>query len=138
MNPMLALYDTDPFLLLVAWVLMATVGFFIGDAKGRDLAGAMFGAFLGPIGWLLIAVGPDLRAKCRHCRGAVMAGATHCCHCGQALPPRVPAPVELPPPVKLRTVHCPACDRENQVTPEEFNRGLRCTHCDAGFVPAAA
>jgi len=51
-------------LTLVFWlwaILGALVGAAIGQRKGRVGAGFFFGLILGPIGWLVIAVGPDLR-----------------------------------------------------------------------------
>jgi hypothetical protein len=137
MDP-LAFFVTSPFVLLAAWCLLATVGYLLGQAKGREAEGILFGVFLGPIGWLLIAVGPDQRPKCAHCRGAMQPGATRCCHCGGVAPPPTICIGAPPPPPKLRKVQCPACSAENLVTPEEFRQGLRCNHCAAGFVPAAA
>src|ERR1700687_1717754 len=53
-------------LTLVLWlwaILGALIGAAIGQRKGRAGAGFFFGLILGPIGWLIIAVGPDLRQK---------------------------------------------------------------------------
>ena len=53
-------------LTLVFWlwaILGALIGAAIGQRKGRGGAGFFFGLILGPIGWIIIAVGPDLRQK---------------------------------------------------------------------------
>lgn len=53
-------------LTLVFWlwaILGALIGAAIGQRKGRAGAGFFFGVILGPIGWIIIAVGPDLRQK---------------------------------------------------------------------------
>jgi hypothetical protein len=39
------------------------IGAAIGNHKGRGVAGFFFGLFLGPLGWFIIAIGPDLRPK---------------------------------------------------------------------------
>ena len=47
-----------PVLLLLAF-LFALVGAAIGASKGRPEAGFFFGGLLGPLGWLIVAVGPN-------------------------------------------------------------------------------
>lgn len=41
---------------------MGLVGAAIGSAKGRFLGGFVLGMLLGPIGWILVAVGPNYKA----------------------------------------------------------------------------
>lgn len=74
---------------LVAVILIlafvgAAVGFLLGRVKGRPGAGTLWG-LLGPIGWLVVAQGSDLRPKCASCGGVVIAGAAKCLHCGSNL-----------------------------------------------------
>jgi uncharacterized CHY-type Zn-finger protein len=126
--------ESIPF--LVAWAALGLVGFLIGQSKGRDAEGAVLGMFLGPLGWLLVAVGPDRRPKCPHCHGAVQFRAVRCCHCGEDLPPQLPLLKAPAPPPRLRQVQCPACQADLHVTPEEYTHGLRCAACSTGFVPA--
>jgi hypothetical protein len=76
--------DAIPFLLFCA--LGALVGAAIGSSKGRAFAGAAWGIFLGPIGWLIIALAPDTRLKCPECGGAIVKGARKCKNCGSDLP----------------------------------------------------
>jgi len=72
---------------LFLWcVIGALVGALIGQAKGRNKAGALWGLFLGPIGWLITALGPNLKPKCPFCRGEIVAGAVKCKNCGSDLP----------------------------------------------------
>lgn len=48
--------------LVAAWVLVcSTVGLVIGATRNRSLAGMFWGALLGPIGWLLVFLGPTLQ-----------------------------------------------------------------------------
>lgn len=58
-----------PEFLLVRIVLLcfasAVVGSLIGMLKGRPAAGFFFGLLLGPIGWLVIAVRPNLAEPVR-------------------------------------------------------------------------
>lgn len=64
----------------------ALVGYFIGNGKGRGGDGAVWGLLLGPLGWLVVALGPDLRRKCPLCAGALPnAKVTRCLHCGQEI-----------------------------------------------------
>lgn len=63
--------------------LGALVGAAIGEWKGRFVAGALWGLFLGPIGWLVIAVGPKMGRKCPACMGIIPKAATACMHCGR-------------------------------------------------------
>lgn len=70
---------------LLAWVLCPLIGYMIGEKKGREVAGFLWGLFLGPIGWLLVAIGPDMRPACPKCKGAIPEGATKCQHCGSDL-----------------------------------------------------
>ena len=74
-------------------IICGFIGRAIGEGKGRPEAGFIFGALLGPIGILIIAVGPDIRAeqaalrarKCPACKGSVPEDARKCMHCGEDL-----------------------------------------------------
>ena len=73
-------------LYFLGWVVIfGAIGAAIGGHKGRQEAGFLWGALLGPLGWLVIAVGPDLRPKCDKCGGVVVAGASRCKNCGAEL-----------------------------------------------------
>lgn len=71
---------------LLFWCLIGgLIGLLIGQTKGRSGAGFFFGALLGPIGWLVVAAGPNLKAKCPECGGVVVPGARKCKNCGSDL-----------------------------------------------------
>lgn len=68
------------------WLFLGPlIGAAIGQKKKRVGAGLFFGLILGPIGWLIIAVGPDHRRKCPECKGTVPEEAKKCMHCGTNL-----------------------------------------------------
>jgi hypothetical protein len=91
---------------LIFWGTSAVVGAIIGATQGRPTAGAFWGLFLGPLGWLMIEVAPDSRPECPECRGFTIVGARKCLHCGSALTlpttaapnPRPQQPVQQKPP----------------------------------------
>ena len=70
---------------LFIWAIMALVGYLIGKSKSRPTAGFIWGLLLGPIGWLIIAIGPDMGPKCPECKGDVVPGARKCKNCGSDL-----------------------------------------------------
>jgi len=95
-----------------AWSILGLVGYFLAKSKGRDpLKGCLWSVFLGPIGWLVIALSEDqtrgkatdgrpLR-KCPHCAEMILREAKICKHCRKDLPvediPRQePLPVRVP------------------------------------------
>ena len=94
----------EPGALLLGAVVCAVIGIFIGQSRGRwAIEGALWGFFLGPIGWLIMALGGYHGAKCPHCREAVDADAAVCPHC------------------RLPIYRCPRCHRQ-------IGRGQP-THC---------
>lgn len=103
--------DEQVMVILLSWALIgALVGTAVGQRKGRAGAGALFGLLLGPIGWLVVAVGPDLRAKCPDCGGTVPRGVRKCMHCGSELPVEFQA--DNSQPAAVRSLRCAKCSQE--------------------------
>ena len=54
----------DVYFLFGIYVFLAAgIGLFIGGLKNRPIAGMIWGALLGPIGWLLVYFGPTAGQK---------------------------------------------------------------------------
>lgn len=60
----------------------AVVGALIGLPKGRWLAGLAWGAVLGPIGWIVIALSKSAFVECPECGHRNAPSAKVCRHCG--------------------------------------------------------
>jgi hypothetical protein len=79
--------------IILLWaVIGGIVGAMIGQKKGRTGEGGALGAILGPLGWLVVALGPDYKAenetmKCPFCAELVKREAKICKHCGKELIP---------------------------------------------------
>ena len=72
---------------LWAWSIGLTlvfvgVGALIGWRKGRMTAGIIWAAVLGPIGWIIVALGKSNLTPCPECSKGNRPGARSCRHCG--------------------------------------------------------
>jgi hypothetical protein len=76
LNP--SLWEWAIFLTLVC----AVIGALIGRSKGRWLAGFIWGAALGPIGWIIIAVAKREPRECPECGRKNPPDAKVCHGCG--------------------------------------------------------
>lgn len=87
--------------ILLAAAVAGLIGMVIGNARGRPGAGAFWSVFLGPIGWLIVLLGPDERLKCPECAGVIESGVRRCRHCGADLmrEQKRPSASEWPDPV---------------------------------------
>ena len=142
----------DTGFLVVVFLFAMIFGFIgrsIGERKGRPEAGFIFGALLGPIGILIIAVGPDIKAeqaarnaqimaslarKCPACRGTVPDDARKCMHCGEDLAVK-PVPAPAPPPQKPapEKIPCPLCGQSLKIS--TLNQGENwCSFCFQKFI----
>jgi len=63
-------------------IACALVGALIGWAKGRWIAGLIWGAALGPIGWLVIALSKSSLVECPECGRRNRSDAKVCRFCG--------------------------------------------------------
>ena len=79
---------------LGGWCVSAVIGYLIGNSFGRGGSGLGLGLLLGPLGWLVVLLLKDPRARCPLCQGALpSAGVARCRHCGGDLRPRPVVPV---------------------------------------------
>ena len=58
------------------------VGIIIGWIKNRVLRGLLLGATLGPLGWIVVAVGQGRFRECPSCSKPMRAQRVACPHCG--------------------------------------------------------
>lgn len=67
---------------ILAWLIIGSlVGALCGKYKGRVAEGIAAGMVLGPLGWLLMLLAKDMRARCPECGGLVVQGVRRCQHC---------------------------------------------------------
>ena len=115
-------------ILILFWLFIgALVGGMIGVRKNRAAEGLYWGAFLGCIGWIIIALLPSNLPQCPECLGNVPYGATRCMHCGINIQPATKTDFTI--------VKCPYCSEAGKVPVNLLNDGIICAHCHHGFVP---
>lgn len=66
-------------------IFTLAIGTAIGKTKGRPVAGAIWGLLLGPIGWIIVLIGPNMGPKCKFCGGILEKRAIKCKHCGSTI-----------------------------------------------------
>ena len=66
-------------------VICIAVGALIGWLKGRTAAGIIWAAVLGPIGWVIVALGKSKLPICAKCAKRNRLNAKVCRHCGANL-----------------------------------------------------
>ncbi len=78
-------YDMNLKFLLIMFLANGLIGALVGQKKNRIEAGLLFGFLLGPLGWLLVALGPNHGPKCPECGGDIVENARRCKNCGVEL-----------------------------------------------------
>jgi hypothetical protein len=74
------------------------IGGLIGARRKQVVSGVVWGALLGPVGWIIVVLLPHRGARCPACGGVLgKDGATKCMHCATDLPrPVVSEPAAAP------------------------------------------
>lgn len=63
-------------------LLCAVIGALLGMAKGRWLWGLVWGAVLGPIGWIIVLLSSAVQSPCPECAKPNPPRLKRCRHCG--------------------------------------------------------
>lgn len=72
--------------LVIGALICGVIGGLIGSYKARGKDGFFWGCFLGPIGWIIVALLPDERPRCRSCKAPLPSSKPRTCpSCGAAL-----------------------------------------------------
>jgi len=66
----------DISVLFLTGLLFALIGAAIGDARGRALPGFFFSLLLGPIGWIIVLVGPNYKEEAKQKENAARVSAS--------------------------------------------------------------
>jgi hypothetical protein len=135
--------------LLVWMVICGGVGGLIGEKHNRTVSGVVWGALLGPIGWLIVFLLPDQRpkrAKCLECGERAAEGARLCQHCShllaEAIPDSLPEKKKCPfcaELIKREAIKCRFCgsdlrEKQEHCQPEHFAKNqIEITGADGGI-----
>ena len=71
-------------------VICIAVGALIGWCKGRTAAGILWAAVLGPIGWIIVALGTSKLPICANCAKRNSVNAKVCRYCSASMEPSMP------------------------------------------------
>lgn len=85
---------------ILASLASGMIGGLIGARRKQVVSGVVWGALLGPVGWIIVFLLPHRGARCPACGGVLgKDGATKCMHCASDLPQPAAAP-QVHPQVK--------------------------------------
>ena len=74
---------------LIYGLISLAVGIAIGVWKGRVFASILWSSFLGPLGWIVVALGPNMTPKttgnCPHCAHLIPVNERFCKNCNSAV-----------------------------------------------------
>lgn len=63
-------------------VCFGAAGALVGRFKDRLMAGVVWGVLFGPIGWLIVLLGPAGRTPCPYCGASITLRQARCGACG--------------------------------------------------------
>lgn len=78
--------ELNAVMVLIYLAVTLGVAIAIGAWKGRVFGSLVWSLSLGPLGWIIVALGPNMTVKksddCPHCGGIVPLNQVDCKHCG--------------------------------------------------------
>jgi hypothetical protein len=69
----------------ISLAVYGVCGWLLGRFKERPLAGAVLGVLLGPIGWLILLLGPRGTTPCPYCGATLKLWQARCGACGASM-----------------------------------------------------